>query len=199
MAAAHSIEWDKVEIMVNYCRDNRKYRDLMILLVACTTAFRHADWGKLKWSDLLGKDSIRRLESKTQKHRQTPIPEFIARQIMVCYEATLATLPPSQRHTLPDRYIFKPDSKNSRSGVLTRTGVNHVLNRIAQAVGFNHPVTVHSLRKAWGMRTWHLMGETEAAMVFVSNMFGHSSLAITQRYLGLELKMRKEIIEQMWT
>ena len=198
MAAANPLNWHHVEQMAEYCRANRRWRDLLIILIPCTSGYRHSDWAELKWVDALGKDSIKKVEQKTDKHRTAPLNAYVKAAILQAYEGILATIPPSKRGAMKNDYIFKPESHNSKSGVMTRAGVNSVLDRIRIAVGIEHTVTVHSLRKAYGMRLYGLMGETESAMIWVSNWFGHSSLQVTQRYLGLEAKLKMEVMDQMW-
>ena len=197
MPAANNIEWHQVEAMTEYCKQRQEWRNLLILLIPCTSGYRHCDWQKLRWCDVMGA-SIKRVEQKTDKRRDAPLTKYVSDQIQAAFDAIQATIPPSQRPAMAKDFIFKPVSKNSSTGVLTRAGVNGILDKIRKAVGIPHTVTVHSLRKAYGMRLYTIMGETESAMIWISNWFNHSSLQITQRYLGLETKMRAEIMDQMW-
>jgi len=198
MAAAHPMVWSEVELMVDYCRKHKRNRDLMLILVGCSTGYRHCDYATLRWEDLLGLAGLKKVESKTKKRRNAPLSDFVQRQIMMCYEAILLTVPPSKRDAMKKEYVFKSQANNSTTGVMTRAGVNGMLNGIAKKVGITHPVTVHSLRKAFAIRTWALMGETESAMVYVSSWLNHSDLQTTYRYLGLELKLKTEVLDAMW-
>jgi len=198
MAAASPLIWSEVELMVEYCRTHKRNRDLMLLLVGCSTGYRHIDYAKITWEELLGVAGLKKVESKTNKRRNAPLSDFVQRQIQLCYESILLTVPPSKREAMKKEPVFKSKANTSKGEVLTRAGVNTVLNSIAKAVGIEHPVTAHSLRKAFAIRTWQLLGENEAAMYYVSSWLNHSSLQMTYRYLGFELKMRTEIVNSMW-
>lgn len=43
----------------------------------------------------------------------------------------------------------------------------------------------HCMRKTMGKRVYEMNGETDKALVFLSEIFGHSNTAITRRYLGI--------------
>lgn len=47
-------------------------------------------------------------------------------------------------------------------------------------------VSSHSLRKTFGRRFWQVHNETESALVTLSQVFNHSSVAITRIYLNIE-------------
>jgi len=198
MAAAHPMIWSEVELMIDYCRKHKRNRDLMLILLGCSTGYRHIDYAGITWEELLGVAGLKKTESKTGKRRNAPLSDFVQRQIMMCYEAILLTVPPSKREAMKREPVFKTKSNSAAAGVMTRAGANYTLNIIAKAVGIDHTVTVHSLRKAFAMRTWQLMGEDETALIYVSAWLNHSSLQMTYRYLGLELKMKTEILDKMW-
>jgi len=198
MAAASPLIWSEVELMVEYCRKHKKNRDLMLILVGASTGYRHIDYAGITWEELLGVAGLKKTESKTGKRRNAPLSDFVQRQIQLCYEAILLTVPPSKREAMKREPVFKSRSNTSKNGILTRAGVNGVLNNIAKAVGIEHPVTVHSLRKGFAMRTWQIMGEDETALIYVSAWLNHSNLLTTYRYLGLELKMKSEVLQKMW-
>ncbi len=46
-------------------------------------------------------------------------------------------------------------------------------------------ISSHSLRKTFGRRVWSNNNENEKALVYLSELFNHSSIAITKRYLGI--------------
>ncbi len=46
-------------------------------------------------------------------------------------------------------------------------------------------VSSHSMRKTFGRRVWMNNSENEKALIYLCELFNHSSLAITKRYLGI--------------
>jgi integrase len=45
--------------------------------------------------------------------------------------------------------------------------------------------STHSLRKTFGRQVWTNNGESDKALLYLSELFNHSSPAITRRYLGI--------------
>ena len=56
-------------------------------------------------------------------------------------------------------------------------------------------ISTHTLRKTFGRWVYEKEGQSEAALVLLSKMFNHSSIAITRRYIGLS----KEQIDDVYT
>jgi integrase len=54
-------------------------------------------------------------------------------------------------------------------------------------------VSSHSLRKTFGRRVWVNNNENEKALVYLSELFNHSSLAITKRYIGIRQEELNDI------
>ena len=49
----------------------------------------------------------------------------------------------------------------------------------------NIAISSHSLRKTFGRQVWNNNGESDKALLYLSELFNHSSPAITKRYLGI--------------
>ena len=54
-------------------------------------------------------------------------------------------------------------------------------------------VSSHSLRKTFGRRVWINNNENEKALIYLAELFNHSSLAITKRYLGIRQEELNDI------
>lgn len=55
----------------------------------------------------------------------------------------------------------------------------------------------HSLRKSFGRRVWEANGETEKALLYLSEIFNHSSVSVTRKYLGIRAEEIKDIYLNM--
>ena len=55
-------------------------------------------------------------------------------------------------------------------------------------------ISTHSLQKAFGRRVWENNNESEKALLYLSDSFNHTSIAITRNYLGL----RKEELNDIY-
>lgn len=183
--------------MYGACIEQERYRDAVMILLPVTTGYRWSDWGKLKWRDLIGLSDLKKSEQKTKKRRTMPILAHVQTLITDAYRKALNKTPPSKRNAMLDEYVFKPESKNSTTGVMTNKGINDALMRAARSVGIQHNVSAHSLRKAFAMRIYELAGADDNAMNEVSAYLNHSSTQVTRAYLGFTEERRNFLINQM--
>ena len=185
---ADYLEWDK---MLNLVR--RLYRDAnyrMSVLVGCGSFFglRISDLLTLKWSMLLDSDRFVIIEKKTGKRREIKINANFQKHIADCFKAL--------NITDRDEYCFI----NSNGGIYTVQHINKLFK------GFNEKynlrvehISTHSLRKTFGRCVVEQAEEnSEMALIRLMELFNHSSVAITKKYLGLrhrELMETYELLE----
>ena len=79
----------------------------------------------------------------------------------------------------PNEYIFL----SQKGGVFYTTTINRMLKRVF--AGYAPVISSHSLRKSFGRHVYNQLGKNENALVYLSELFGHSSLVVTRRYLGI--------------
>lgn len=200
MAAANPLKWSDAMAMYNHCIENGKYRDAVMVLLPATTGYRWSDWGYLKWGDLVGMTDLKKkAEKKTGKRRSIPILADVQVLLKNAYDHALSKVPPSKRPAMLEEYVFKPESRNSKTGVMTNKGINDSLTKAAKAVGVEHSVSAHSLRKAFAMRIYELAGADENAMNEVSAYLNHANTQVTRAYLGFTEQRRNFLINQMLT
>ncbi len=63
--------------------------------------------------------------------------------------------------------------------------VNRLLKEAFKRETKSKNISSHSLRKGFGRRVWENDNQSERALVYLMELFNHSSLAITKRYLGI--------------
>lgn len=54
-------------------------------------------------------------------------------------------------------------------------------------------ISTHSLRKSFGRRVWENNNKNDEALMYLSDIFNHSSTAITRKYLGIRAEEIKNI------
>ena len=54
-------------------------------------------------------------------------------------------------------------------------------------------ISSHTLRKTFGRRVYNNNNESEKALIYLSEMFNHTSLAVTRLYLGIRQEELNEI------
>ena len=78
-----------------------------------------------------------------------------------------------------DDFIFK----SQKDKVFATVSINRILKY--EFAGYAPNVSTHSLRKSFGRRVYESKNKSEHALILLSDMFCHASIAITRRYLGL--------------
>ncbi len=175
---ADYIEWNEAIDLV-YClfRDG-KYR--MSLLISCGIFFglKISDLLNLSWNQILNVEEFELIEQKTNKRRIIRINKLLRIHIQSCYYA-LDILNPEEKCFL-----------SQKKRVYSVQRINILLKEIKVKYGLktvNH-FSCHSLRKCFGRHIFEVAsqnGQGEMALVMLSELFNHSSIAITKRYLGI--------------
>ena len=81
---------------------------------------------------------------------------------------------------------------SQKGGVYKTQSINEILKQIFNSKSLQ--VSSHSLRKSFARRVYTNLNESEDALVLLSDIFSHSSVAITRRYLGI----RQETISNVY-
>ncbi|PNW28934.1 tyrosine-type recombinase/integrase [Formosa algae] len=138
-------------------------------LVICglNLGLRVNDLTKLEFEDLR-QESLSITEGKTNKQRTLKVNETIKR--------ALEAFPNNAKG-----YAF-----TSQKGTPFSTQhVNRLLKQHFKGVG-KGTVSSHSLRKAFGRRVWDNDNQSERSLIYLSQLFNHSTTAITRIYLGVQ-------------
>lgn len=144
------------------------------LRVSDVLRFKHSDLTNMEENDVL---TI--FEKKTGKARQLTLNKHIVKS----YNNLAEKLKEKKLYD-PTGYIFISQKKKVYS--------SRSLNRIIKKV-FDNPhlnFSTHSLRKSFGRQIYDNNHQSEHSLILLSEIFCHSSVSITRRYLGLR---REEI------
>ncbi|MBQ0089031.1 MAG: tyrosine-type recombinase/integrase [Prevotellaceae bacterium] len=184
---ADYLPWDTMLILVRRLFKDGKYR--MSLLVACGCFFglRISDLLSLTWEQILG-ESFSLYEKKTGKHREIKVNAGVGEHIRDCFAA------------LKIRDSKEKCFLNKYGDVISIQRVNVILKEIRVKyglVGIDH-FSTHSFRKTFGRKVVEMAGEnSEMASIKLSEIFNHSSTAITRRYLGFRHQELQEVYESL--
>lgn len=149
-------------------KTDKNFKLGFLVVFGINSGLRISDILKLKHEDLKG-DSISLTEKKTNKKRVIRINDNIKKG----YAALLT------RVDEQSGFVFT----SNQSTVLTVQYVNRKLKELFGSK--NLAVSSHSLRKTFGRQVWTNNNETDKALLYLSELFNHSSPAITKRYLGI--------------
>jgi len=159
------------------------------IIFSINTGLRVSDVMKLKHSDLNGArpgTTFWVKEKKTKKEREVYISEKIAK----AYAHLVETLRAKEKYN-PEGFVFV-----SREGSPYATGS---LITILKATfrGIVPNVSTHSLRKTFGRHLYNINGQSENALIQLSEIFNHSSIGITRTYLGFSREERINIYKNL--
>lgn len=149
-------------------KTEKNYKLGFLVVFGINAGLRISDILKLKFEDLEN-DSISLVESKTNKKRVIRLNDNIKN----AYELL------KTRTDIRSGYIFT----SNQSTVITVQYVNRKLKEMFATK--NIAISSHSLRKTFGRQVWSNNGESDKALLYLSELFQHSSQSITKRYLGI--------------
>jgi len=180
------IAWDDCPKVEEALFNAKQYRIYCYLAIGRNLAIRAKDMMKLRWVDLLG-DSIAITESKTGKTRKIHIAQETHRAVERAFE---------QLKAKPDEKIFKSSSK---SGEMSSQYISKQLRYYAAPiVGWDKKISTHTVRKTFGRHVYENAADKTHALVMLNEIFQHSSLAITRRYIGITAFEVEEIYKQLY-
>lgn len=176
------LEWDSMLSVVHKLYRDKEYR--MSLLIGCGSFFglRISDLLSLTWEMLLNEDTFIVIEHKTGKRREIRINPNFQKHIADCFKA-LGITDKSEKCFVSRKHT-----------VYSTQRINKKLKEIGAKYGLKiEHFSTHSLRKTFGRKVVDAAGENaEFALIKLSELFNHSDVKTTRRYLGLR---QQELLE----
>ena len=176
------LQWDTATTLVRKLFRDKNYR--ISLLIGCGIFFglRISDLLRLNWNMLLNNEAkFVLIEKKTSKRREVKINKEFQKHIKDCYQA------------LEIKNMDELCFISYRNKVYSVQWINLILKELKYRYNLkiNH-FSTHSLRKTFGRKVFESSDNAELALVKLMELFNHSSVAITKRYLGLR---QEEILQ----
>lgn len=182
ITTADALTWDAMLRLVRNLYRDGNYR--LSLFVACASFFglRASDVLRLSWRDLLEGDTFTLTEKKTGKRRVVAVNKQLRAHVLDCYA----------RLGEPSKFEAVFLSKKKTTFTIQRINVLLKEAKKRYKLDIEH-FSTHTCRKTFGRELVRLAGaNSEMALIKLSELFNHSSTAITRRYLGLR---QEEILE----
>ena len=148
----------------------------LYIIVSIFTGLRISDVLRLKWTDLKKEDLVIK-EKKTKKLRTIKI------------NATIHSVVSKFKPNDEDDFIFR----SQKGTVYSVQQINRVLKEIFKTESKHLNISSHSLRKSFGRRVYENNHESEKSLVYLSELFNHTSLSITRKYLGIRQEELNDI------
>ena len=155
-ATADFLQWDEAMNLIRKLFKDGNYNMSLLIALGCFFGLRISDILSLRWNQILNVNEFTIIEKKTGKKRTIRINPQLQRHISDCYKS------------------INPIGCNAPV-LLKKKYRLHIGN-----------FSCHSLRKTFGRQVYNMNSEnSELALVKLMELFNHSSVAITKRYLGL--------------
>ena len=191
---ADYIDWYKLESLYMYLYKNDQYKLSLFVCIAMYTGLRVGDILSLKWSDIQKRD-IEIYERKTKKYRKIRINENLQAHISKTYLELSNSNLRSLRIQGDTEFAFTNKYRNS---TISRQYINQRLKHYAKKLRIKDVnISTHSLRKSFGRRVWENNNHDDRSLIILSEMFNHSNIAITRRYLGIRQSEIFDVYESL--
>ena len=179
---ADYLGWSDAMNLIRKLAKDDNYKMSLLVALGCFTGLRISDILALRWNQILGVDEFTIIEKKTGKQRTLRLNPQLQKHIQECYE-----------HIKPIG-VKAPILVSQKGTTFTIQAINRKLKDIKKHYKVKiKNFSCHSLRKTFGRQVYTMSGDSaELTLVKLMELFNHSSIAITKRYLGLR---QEEILE----
>ena len=178
---ADYMEWDSAMSLIHRLYRDGEYTMSLFIGCGCFFGLRCSDLRTLTWAMLSG-EAFTLKEQKTGKKRTIRINPNFAKHIADC-KAALKVKNDAEHCFL-----------SQKGSIISIQRINVRLKdvRLKYRINIDH-FSTHSLRKTFGRKVVEMAGDNaEMALIRLSELFNHSNISITRRYLGLR---QEELME----
>ena len=179
---ADYLVWSDAMNLIRKLAKDENYKMSLLVALGCFTGLRISDILALRWNQILGVNEFTIIEKKTGKQRTLRLNPQLQKHIQECYE-----------HIKPIG-VKAPILVSQKGTTFTIQAINRKLKDIKKQYKVKiKNFSCHSLRKTFGRQVYNMNdSNSELALVKLMELFNHSSIAITKRYLGLR---QEEILQ----
>lgn len=172
---ADYLVWPDAMNLVRRLTKDENYKISLLIALGCFTGLRISDILALRWKQILNSEEFTIIEIKTGKQRTIRLNSQLQQHIKDCYEQ------------INPIGINAPILVSQKGTVFTIQRINIILKEVKKANKLKvKNFSCHSLRKTFGRQVYNMNNDnSELALVKLMELFNHSSVAITKRYLGL--------------
>lgn len=172
---ADALNWSEAMLLIRRLANDKNWQMSLLISVGCFTGLRVSDLLSLRWHQLLSSDELTITEKKTKKSRTIRLNAQLKAHIKECYD-----------HINPTG-LNAPILVSQKGTVFSVQRINVLLKEIKKRYNLHiENFSSHSLRKTFGRRVVENNQENvEIAILRLAELFNHSSVAITKRYLGI--------------
>lgn len=173
------MDWNDFISVITRLEKDEDYKFCLLIAIGVFTGLRISDLLTLKYSDLLNGETFVINEIKTKKTRSIKINKDL-REIIERVAKKTKTVNLNELI-----FVNKYGTKS-----IDKSYVNVKLKEIMSKyrVKLDGNVSTHTFRKTLGRRVMEVNNYSNESLVLLMELFGHSSMSITKRYLGIREK-----------
>ena len=170
------MEWNDFISLITRLEKDENYKFCLLISIGVFTGLRISDLLSLTYSDLLSNETFTLREMKTKKQRSIKVnkdlKEIVSRIVSKSNTTNLNQL----------IFINKYGTKS-----IDKSYVNVKLKELVKKyrIKLDGNVSTHTFRKTLGRRVMEVNNYSNESLVLLMELFGHSSMSITKRYLGI--------------
>jgi len=170
-----SLNWDDFKSLISKLERDGEYKFCLLIAIGVFTGLRISDLLKLRFNQFES-EILTIQEQKTNKTRRVKINPDL-REIIERIKRRMVVTDTDQ-YIFLNRYGTKP---------IDQSYVNVKLKEIFRKynISIDGNVSSHLFRKTLGNRVLRLNSYSGESVILLMELFGHSSPAVTKRYLGL--------------
>ena len=179
---ADYLVWSDAMNLIRKLAKDGNYKMSLLIALGCFTGLRISDILALRWEQILSTEEFTIIEKKTGKKRTLRLNPQLQHHVAECYEQ------------IQPLGINAPILVSQKGTIFTVQRINVILKEVKRKYRLKvKNFSCHSLRKTFGRQVYNMNSDnSELALVKLMELFNHSSLAITKRYLGLR---QEEILQ----
>lgn len=172
---ADYLEWDSNILLISKLYQDQNYKFSLLIALGSFFGIRISNILSLRFCDIINTDILTIIEKKTKKQRTFKINDQLKKHILSCFKE------------------IKPQSTNDfiftsqKGSVYSVQRINVVFKEVK--VKYNLKIknfSTHTMRKTFGRQVYNNAGSNaELALVKLSELFNHSDVRTTRKYLGL--------------
>ena len=172
---ADYLVWSDAMNLIRKLAKDGNYKISLLIALGCFTGLRISDILALRWKQILYTSEFTVIEKKTNKVRTIRINAQLGQHIKECYEQ------------IKPKGINAPILVSQKGTVFTIQRINVILKEVNKKYKLKiKNCSWLSLRKTFGRQVYNMNSDnSELALVKLMELFNHSSVTITKRYLGL--------------
>ena len=179
---ADYLVWSDAMNLIRKLAKDGNYKISLLIALGCFTGLQISDILALRWKQILHVEEFTIIEKKTGKKRTLRLNPQLQQHVAECYEQ------------IQPLGINAPILVSQKGTIFTVQRINVILKEVKKKYRLKvKNFSCHSLRKTFGRQVYNMNSDnSELALVKLMELFNHSSVAITKRYLGLR---QEEILQ----